>query len=512
MFDSYIKKINDIDFYDIVNKTPLDKMGLLSRRACNNILLKREDLQSIFSFKIRGAYNKMLHLSETQKKRGVITASAGNHAQGVACAAKKLGIRCTIVMPRTTPQIKVNSVCALGGKILLWGDSYNEAAEQVKKIAAEKNLVYIPPFDDPDVIAGQGTVAKEILEQHRGQIDAIYIPVGGGGLCAGMLAYFKHYSPKTKVYAVESVDSACLQAAIEAGRRVSLKLPGIFADGVAVSQIGKHSFSIIKPLIDGVITVSNDEVCAAIKDIFEDTRAIAEPSGALALAGLKKHVSDNDQHCQTLIAVNSGANMNFDRLRYIIERANIGEQLETVLAVVIPEKPGSFKRFCLALGRRDITEFNYRFNDNKDASKGAVVFVGVSIDNHDDKTQLIDELEKKNYLVTDITDNETAKLHIRHMVGGNTHIDMERIFRFQFPERPGALGSFLTHLGSRWNISLFHYRNQGAAEGRVLVGLQVPDFELGEATQLFTDLNYSFHQEVDNPAINLFLSGESHQH
>jgi threonine dehydratase len=405
MPQSYIKKILKARVYDVAIESPVDEMPLLAKRLDNHILLKREDLQPIFSFKLRGAYNKMISLSEEDRSKGVVTASAGNHAQGLALAALKLGVKATIVMPKTTPQIKVDAVRSRGGKVILHGDTYDEASVYAQKLVAEKGLVYVHPYDDPEVIAGQGTVGMEILRQVTGPLDAVFVPVGGGGLAAGVAAYIKYVRPEVKVIAVEPEDAACLKLALEKGRRAKLTEVGIFADGVAVAQIGKETFRVLRKTIDGVITATTDEICAAIKDIFDDTRSIAEPAGALALAGLKKYVEQNNCSGQTLLAIDSGANTNFDRLRYIAERTEIGEKREAILSVTIPERPGSFKQFCGALGRRNITEFNYRYSDDRDAQ----IFVGVSVAaGGGDRTELVAALQKLDYPVADFTDNETA--------------------------------------------------------------------------------------------------------
>jgi len=503
MPQSYIKRILDARIYDLAVETPLDQMQFLSTRLGNNILLKREDLQPVFSFKIRGAYNKLRLLTPEQQKEGVIAASAGNHAQGLALAAKKLGVKATIVMPRTTPAIKVDAVRARGAKVVLHGDAYDEASVYAQKLVAEKGLTYIHPYDDPDVIAGQGTVALEILRQHPGHIDAIFIPVGGGGLAAGMAAYIKYVRPEIKVFAVEPEDAACLKAAMEKKRRVTLPQVGIFADGVAVAQIGKETYRVLKDTIDGVITANTDEICASIKDIFENTRSIAEPAGALSLAGMKKYIEEHGCENQTLIAIDSGANTNFDRLRYISERTEIGEKREAILAVTIPEKAGSYKTFCKDLGKRNISEFNYRFADNQSAR----IFVGVQVAAGDeDRQTLLTELRDKHYEVVDMTDNEMAKLHIRHMVGGHApQVGNELVFRFEFPERPGALFNFLKQLAGRWNISMFHYRNHGSAYGRVLVGMQAGKAEKKEVKSFLDSLNYRYWEETDNEAYQFFL-------
>jgi threonine dehydratase len=505
MLHDYVKKILCARVYDVAMETPIDEAQQLSKRLDNRVLLKREDLQPVFSFKLRGAYNKVAQLTPEQLARGVVCASAGNHAQGLALAAAKLGVKATIVMPKTTPHIKIDAVRARGGKVVLHGDTYDEAAQHAQQLVEEKQLTYVHPFDDPDVIAGQGTIGMEILRQHNGPLDAIFIPVGGGGLCAGVAAYVKYLRPDIKIFAVEADDAACLKAALDAGKRVTLPHVGLFADGAAVARIGKETFRILRKTIDGVITVSTDEICAAIKDIFDDTRSIAEPAGALGLAGLKKYVETTGAKNQTLLAIDSGANTNFDRLRYISERTEIGEQREAILTVTIPEQAGSFKAFCSALGKRNITEFNYRFADKQSAQ----IFVGVQVAaGGTDRSELLAELQNKNYAVLDLTDNEMAKLHIRHMVGGHAPacVADEVLYRFEFPERPGALLNFLTQLGARWNISMFHYRNHGAAYGRVLVGMQVPPTER-KALQQFLErlVGYPYEDETDNPAYQLFL-------
>lgn len=505
MPQSYIKRILDARIYDLAVETPLDKAPSLSARTDNTVLLKREDLQPVFSFKVRGAYNKLLQLSDEELSRGVVAASAGNHAQGLALASKHLGVSAIIVMPVTTPSIKVNGVKRYGAKVVLHGDAYDQASAYAQDLVAKKGMVYIPPYDDPDIIAGQGTVAMELLRQHPGHIDAVFIPVGGGGLCAGMCAYIKFLRPEIKVFAVEPDDAACLKAALDKKRRVVLPDVGIFADGVAVAQIGKETFRVIKDRIDGVITVSTDEMCAAIKDIFEDTRSIAEPAGACSLAGLKKYTEQNNVKGETLVAIHSGANTNFDRLRYIAERTEVGEGREAILAVVIPEEPGSYKKFCNLLGRRNITEFNYRFAD----AEKAHIFVGVQVDSgHQDREVLVTTLKDKGYEVFDLTDNEMAKMHMRHMVGGRApgSLKDEVIYRFEFPEKPGALLKFLTKLAGRWNISMFHYRNHGSAFGRALVGMQVPKSELKRLEQSLQELNYRFYDETHNPAYQFFLA------
>lgn len=503
MPENYIKRILNARIYDLAVETPLDEMPLISQRTGNKVLLKREDLQPVFSFKLRGAYNKLLQLTETERNRGVICASAGNHAQGVALGATHLGMKATIVMPRTTPAIKVDAVRARGAKVVLHGDNYDEASAHAKKLMEEKGLTYIHPFDDPDVIAGQGTIGMEILRQYPGKIDAIFIAVGGGGLAAGIGAYVKYLRPETKIIAVESEESACLQAALEKKKRVVLPQVGIFADGIAVAQIGEEAFRILRKVVDGCITVSNDEICAGTKDIFEDTRSIAEPAGATGLAGLKKYVAQHGITGQTLVAIDCGANINFDRLRYISERTEIGEQREAILAVTIPERPGAYKDFCKALGKRSITEFNYRYADTQTAK----IFVGVQVSaGGQGRTELVAELKEQGYDVTDMTDNELAKLHIRHLVGGHApQVTDEVLYRFEFPERPGALYTFLSKVAGRWNISLFHYRNHGSASARILVGMQVPKKEYGELKAFLNELNYPYWDETQNEAYQFFL-------
>lgn len=498
----YIKQILEARVYDVVEETPLDRARFLSERLQNRILLKREDLQPVYSFKLRGAYNRMVRLSPEQRACGVIAASAGNHAQGVAFSAQKLGIQAIIVMPETTPDTKVRAVKSYGAKAVLWGDTFDEACAHAYRLADEKGYTFIHPYDDPDVIAGQGTIGMELLRQESGPLDAIFVPVGGGGLIAGISAFVKYLRPEIKIIGVESDESACLTAALEKNRRVVLPEVGIFADGVAVAQIGKEPFRIARQCVDDMITVNSDEICASIKDIFDDTRSITEPAGALALAGLKKYVQQAQWRNKTLIAINSGANTNFDRLRHISERAELGEQREALLAVTIPEKPGSFQRFCRVLGKISISEFNYRFAD-KDA---AHVFVGVQIRSHNERQLLIERLREKGYIAQDLSDNEMAKLHIRHMVGGRPpNIGDELLYRVEFPERPGALMAFLSKLGERWNISLFHYRNHGAAYGRVLLGFQAEASAVREIERVLADINYPFHSEVANPAYQLFL-------
>jgi len=498
----YLERILRARVYDVATETPLERATRLSARLENHVLIKREDLQSVFSFKLRGAYNRVSLLTDEEKKRGVIAASAGNHAQGVALAAQRLGIYACIVMPTTTPAIKVEAVRSYGAQAILFGDSYDDAFGHAKKLEASEGLTFVHPYDDPDVIAGQGTIAMEILRQHRGPIDAIFVPVGGGGLIAGIAAYVKHLLPNIKIIGVEPDDAACLKAALEAGERVRLSHVGIFADGVAVRQIGEETFRIARELVDEVITVDTDAICAAIKDIFDDTRSIAEPAGALAVAGLKAYVARTQVTGQTLIAIDSGANMNFDRLRHVAERAELGEHREALFAVTIPERAGSFKEFCQVLGKLPVTEFNYRYGREEEAH----IFVGVGLSQGaKQREEILKRLTGAKLAVTDMTQNEMAKLHVRFMVGGRAPADQERIVRFEFPERPGALMQFLTGMGGRWNISLFHYRNHGAAFGRVLAGMQVPDRDAAEFQRFLDELGYSYIEETHNPAYHLFL-------
>jgi threonine dehydratase len=509
MLQNYVKKILSSRVYDVAVETPLQPARNLSRRAGCRVLLKREDLQPVFSFKIRGAYNKMAQLSESERARGVITASAGNHAQGVALAAQELGLKATIVMGRNTPSIKVDAVRAFGARVVLHGDTYDDAAAHMAELAERQGLVYIPPYDDLDVIAGQGTVGMEIMKQHAGAPDAIFVPVGGGGLVAGIAAYVKYLSPATQVIGVEPEGSACLAAALEAGRRVTLPYEGLdlFADGVSVAQVGREPFKVARHYVDEVIVVNTDEICAAIKDLFEDTRSIAEPAGALAVAGLKKYVARGAEAGgiapdTSLVAVLSGANVNFDRLRHIAERAEVGEQREAILAVTIPEQRGSFRKFCATLGKRSVSEFNYRYADPSKAH----VYVGLQIGAPEDRAKVVAQLGGAGYAVEDMTENEAAKLHVRHMVGGRPAGDKpELLFRFEFPERPGALLNFLSGLGADWNITLFHYRNHGAAWGRVLVGFEGEPSERGRLVADLRRIGYRFWEETDNPAYRLFL-------
>ena len=506
----YIKKIHDARVYDVARETPIDEARQLSARLGNRILLKREDLQPVFSFKLRGAYNKLRHLSAEQRQRGVIAASAGNHAQGVALAARNLGVEATIVMPRTTPRIKVDGVAYHDANLVLVGDTFDEAADHAQQLLAQRQMTLIHPYDDDLVIAGQGTIGMEIARQHPDPLEAVFVPVGGGGLLAGIAAYLKWARPEVKIIGVEPEDAACLAAAMAAGRRVTLPEVGIFADGVAVAQIGREPFRVLRDTVDQVITASIDEICAAIKDIYEDTRSIAEPAGALATAGLKKYVAQHRPRDKTLLAIDSGANANFDRLRYISERTEIGEKREVVISVTIPERPGSFKAFCGALGKRNITEFNYRYA----GAEQAHVFVGLQVvEGAESAASVIEGLARQGYEAVDLTDNEMAKLHVRHMVGGPapTEVEDERVYRFEFPERPGALLNFLSHLGQDWNISMFHYRSHGAAFGRCLVGLQVAASQRRELAQALDKIHYRYWDETGNPAYEQYLRAQPGQ-
>ncbi|WP_374654719.1 threonine ammonia-lyase, biosynthetic [Dongia sp.] len=499
----YVRRILDARVYDVASRTPLDAMPRLSGRLKSDILLKREDLQPIFSFKIRGAYNRIARLPAEARARGVICASAGNHAQGVALSAQKLGIAATIVMPVTTPQIKIDAVRHWGGAVVLKGDTFDDAYAHAKALEAEQGFAFIHPFDDPDVIAGQGTIGVEILQQHADPIEAIFVPIGGGGLASGIASYVKFLRPEIKVIGVEPVDAASMKTAIDAGERIVLDRVGLFADGVAVRQAGAETFRICRTLLDDVLLADTDEMCAAVKDIFEDMRVIAEPAGALSLAGLKAYTVANPVRTGALIAINSGANMNFDRLRHVAERAEVGEAREILLAVTIPERQGSYRRFVEVLGNRNITEFNYRFA----AGGEAHVFVGLKLRGEGvEKAALLAELRGLGYQVLDISANETAKLHIRYMVGGRVPgLKDEVVLRFEFPERPGALMKFLNGVGTEWNITLFHYRNHGADYGRVLAGLQVQPTERARFAAQLTQLGYPYEDETLNPVYRLFL-------
>jgi threonine dehydratase len=504
MTDNYIERILKARVYDVANETPLEAAPRLSRRVGNSVLFKREDLQPVFSFKLRGAYNKIAHLSESVAKRGVICASAGNHAQGVALAARRRGIPATIVMPLTTPNIKVSAVRDLGGEVVLHGDDYDSAYEHALSIVRERNLAFVHPFDDPDVIAGQGTIAVEILRQARGDVDAIFVPVGGGGLIAGIALYAKYLNPKIKIVGVEPVDAAAMFESLRAKKRITLERVGIFADGVAVRRVGEETFRLCREHVDEVVLVDTDEICAGIQDIFEDTRSIVEPAGALGVAGMKKYCAVNEWRDKRVVTINSGANMNFDQLRYVAERSDVGQAREALLAVEIPEKRGSFLHFCEVLGSRAVTEFNYRFG----AKERAQIFVGFGLARgREERDEVIAALKAAGYGVTDMTDNEIAKLHVRYMVGGhvNGNVANERLYRFEFPERKGALLKFLQSVGTRWNITLFHYRNHGSDYGRVLAGIDVPPAEAADFVDHLNVLHYSYSEETNNPVYRIFL-------
>ncbi|WP_273429864.1 threonine ammonia-lyase, biosynthetic [Chitinibacter tainanensis] len=503
MMTDYLERTLSARVYDVAIESPLEFAPNLSRRMGNTIYFKREDMQPVFSFKIRGAYNKMVQLTPAELERGVVAASAGNHAQGVAMGAQHLKCRATIVMPATAPRIKVEAVSRRGAEVVLVGDSYSDCYEHAIKLAAESGATFVHPYDDPDVIAGQGTVAMEILRQHPDPIDAVFIPVGGGGLLAGMAAYIKRLRPEVKVIGVEPTDANAMYLSMKLGERITLPQVGIFADGVAVKQVGEETFRLTQQYVDDIILVDTDAMCAAIKDVFEDNRSILEPAGALAIAGAKAWAAREGVEGQTLIAIASGANMNFDRLRYVAEQAEMGEQREAIMAVTVPEQPGSFRKFCSLIGARNVTEFNYRYG----ADDQAHVFVGLSIQQRREVVELIEKLAQEGLPALDLTDNEMAKLHIRHLVGGQAPQALhERVIRFEFPERPGALLNFLNGMSDNWNISLFHYRNHGADYGRVLVGIQVPPADDAAFGEFLSRLGYPYWLETENPAYQLFLS------
>jgi len=503
MASPYIERILKARVYDVAIESPLEEAPRLSRRLGNRVLLKREDLQPVFSFKLRGAYNRIAHLSDAAAKRGVVCASAGNHAQGVALAARRRGISAVIVMPRTTPQIKVQAVIDLGGEVVLHGDDYDTALDRALELARQRSLVFVHPFDDPDVIAGQGTIGMELLRQTGGNLDAIFVPVGGGGLIAGISVYVKYLYPNIRVIGVEPEDAAGMYESLKSGRRVTLDRVGIFADGVAVKRVGEETFSLCRDHVDEIVLLDTDEICAAIQDVFEDTRSIVEPAGALSVAGLKKYVAREGWRDKRVVAINSGANINFDRLRHVAERADLGGEREALLAVTIPECPGSFLRFCEALGNRNVTEFNYRYESEQNAR----IFVSFGLSQgRTESDAVIRALREAGYTVTDMTDNEMAKLHVRYMVGGRARgIRDELLYRFEFPERPGALLKFLQAVGGRWNISLFHYRNHGSDYGRVLAGIQVPAADRTDFLQHLNELHYAYAEETENPAYRMFL-------
>jgi threonine dehydratase len=502
MSADYLTRILSARVYDVAIESSLDLAPTLSRRLGNRVLLKREDQQPVFSFKLRGAYNKMVHLTAAERGRGVIAASAGNHAQGVALAAQKLGCAATIVMPVTTPQIKIAAVEARGASVVLHGDSYSDAYEHALALQARTGATFVHPYDDPDVIAGQGTIGMEILRQCQGPLDAIFVAIGGGGLVAGIAAYVKRVRPEVKIIGVQPVDSDAMARSLAAGRRVKLAHVGLFADGVAVKQVGRETFRLARQYVDEVILVDTDAICAALKDVFEDTRSILEPAGALSVAGVKSWVERHRPKDRTFVAIACGANMNFDRLRFVAERAELGEQREAILAVTIPERPGSFREFCALLGKRSVTEFNYRYAD----AASAHLFVGLEVANRHETRTLLAELKRRHIKALDLTDNEMAKLHVRHLVGGHAPAATNEIlYRFEFPERPGALMQFLDSMSAGWNISLFHYRNHGADYGRVLVGMQVPPSDKAAFRSFLDGLGYDYVDESANPAYRLFL-------
>ena len=507
MTTDYLKKILTARVYDVAVESPLDLAPTLSARLDNRIYLKREDVQSVFSFKLRGAYNKMAHLSPTQLKRGVICASAGNHAQGVALAASRLGCRAIIVMPTTTPQVKVDAVRARGGEVVLFGDSYSDAAQHAAALEKKLKLTFVHPFDDPDVIAGQGTIAMELLRQHPGPIHAVFAAIGGGGLISGVAAYIKAVRPEIKVIGVQTSDSDAMARSLKSGRRVTLSDVGLFCDGTAVKLPGEETFRMVKQYVDEIIVVETDAVCDAIKDVFQDTRSILEPSGALSVAGAKAYVErakaeKKPLKDETLITIASGANMNFDRLRFVAEMADVGEAREALFAVTIPEERGSFKRFCQLVGPRAVTEFNYRISDADKAN----IFVGIQVSGREESARIAKNFEKHGFPTLELTHDELARLHIRHLVGGKSPLAHdELLYRFEFPERPGALMRFLDSMAPNWNISLFHYRNQGGDVGRILVGLQVPKKEMKDFRAFLATLGYRHWDENENPVYKLFL-------
>ncbi len=498
----YLQKILTAKVYDVAIESPLDLAPTLSRRIGNRVLLKREDQQPVFSFKLRGAYNKMAQLSAAERARGVITASAGNHAQGVALAAQKLSCKATIVMPITTPSIKIQAVEARGAKVVLHGDTFSDAYAHALKLQKSQRATFVHPYDDPDVIAGQGTIAVEILRQWQAPIDAIFVAIGGGGLISGIASYVKRVRPEIKIIGVQPTDSDAMARSIAAGRRIKLAHVGLFADGVAVREVGRETFRICRELVDDIVLVDTDAICAALKDVFEDTRSILEPAGALSVAGLKLWCERHRFRDRTLVAIACGANMNFDRLRFVAEQAELGEEREAILAVTIPERPGSFRQFCALLGKRNVTEFNYRYAD----SKIAHLFVGIEVSDRHETAELLRAMHKRRIEAYDLSNNEMAKVHVRHLVGGHAPAaENEILYRFEFPERPGALMQFLNSMSRGWNISLFHYRNHGADYGRVLVGMQVPPSEKGAFHEFLGRLGYPSVEETANPAYRMFL-------
>jgi threonine dehydratase len=502
MQHDYLKRILTAKVYDVAQESPLEVAPNLSQRLNNTLLLKREDMQSVFSFKLRGAYNKMAQLPPDILTQGVIAASAGNHAQGVALSASRLETTAIIVMPITTPSVKVDAVRARGGQVVLHGDTYDDACAYAKQLSQEKSLTFIHPFDDPDVIAGQGTIGMEILRQYQKPIHAIFVPIGGGGLISGIAAYVKRLRPEIQIIGVEPVDADAMYRSLQAGERQMLAQVGLFADGVAVREVGQETFRLCQEYVDSIMLVTTDDICAAIKDVFEDTRSILEPAGALAIAGAKAYVERQQITDQTLVAIASGANMNFDRLRFVAERAELGERREAIFAVTVPEERGSFRRFCECLGTRNITEFNYRIGNAQEAH----IFVGIKIGSRDDTREIAAAFADKGFSAIDLTDDELSKLHLRHMVGGHSPLAHDELmYQFQFPERPGALINFLDHMNPDWNISLFHYRNNGADYSKILVGMQVPAPDMPQWQAFLDNLGYPYSDESQNPAYKLFL-------
>ena len=506
----YLQRILRARVYDVARETPLDSAPNLSRRLGNEVLLKREDLQPVFSFKLRGAYNRMAQLTPEELSRGVIASSAGNHAQGVALSAKKLGCRAVIVMPATTPEVKVRAVRTLGGEVVLHGETYDECSAEARQRCADEGLTYIHPFDDPEVIAGQGTIGLEIMRQSPEPPNAIYVAVGGGGLIAGIAAYVKQLWPSTEIVGVEPLDADAMTQSLEQGERVELAQVGLFADGVAVRRVGEHTFALAQQFVDRMVRVDTDAICAAIKDVFEDTRSILEPAGALAVAGLKQDVADCHMTDRRLVAVACGANMNFDRLRFIAERSELGEEREAMLAVEIPEQPGSLRTLCDLLRSRSLTEFSYRMSEGESAH----IFIGVQVNGAQDRHHLVHGLQQEGFSCLDLSDNELSKVHLRHMVGGRLPSTskegcaggcLELLYRFEFPERPGALMRFVNALNPGWSISIFHYRNHGADVGRIVVGVLIPEEEQPQWTAFLNELGYPYWNETDNPAYTLFL-------
>jgi len=502
MTTDYLRRILTSKVYDVAVETPLEFAPQLSQRLGNTVLLKREDTQSVFSFKLRGAYNKMAHLPKAVLARGVIAASAGNHAQGVALSAKKLGCKAVIVMPTTTPGVKIDAVRALGAEVVLHGDSFSDAYGLALSIEKKQQLTFVHPFDDPDVIAGQGTIGMEILRQHAEPIEAIFVAIGGGGLISGIAAFVKQIRPDIKVIGVQTIDSDAMVRSVKAGRRVTLTDVGLFSDGTAVKQVGVETFRLTRELVDDYVLVDTDAICAAIKDVFQDTRSVLEPAGALALAGAKQYASDHKLKGKTLVAIACGANMNFDRLRFVAERAEVGEAREAIFAVTLPEQRGSFRAFCELVGNRNVTEFNYRISD----ATSAYVFVGIQVSSLNEPNKIANNFRKHGFDTLDLTHDEMAKTHLRHMVGGRSNLaDNELLYRFEFPERPGALMRFLNSMKPDWNISLFHYRNQGADYGQILIGIQVPVGSKKAFKAFLEEVGYPFWNESDNPAYKLFL-------